>query len=92
MGRLGAGRGRGPILLAHHRIVRAHLGEAVSQRPLDRGVGLADGRQIGLGLDDQVIGPEAGERDPIRDVGEFERDVQVLGGGGHGADRTRPGR
>ena len=49
---------------------------------LGRAVGLRDRRHVGLGLDDQIAGPEARERDLVRNVGELERDREVVG---HGA-------
>ena len=55
-------------------------GQPVAQGPLDRRVGLAHRRQVGLGLDHQVGGAEALERDRVGHVGQLERQRQVLCG------------
>ena len=73
----------GPVLLAHHRVARAHDREPLADRALDGRVGLAHRCQVGLGLDHEVVGAVALERDPVGDVGQLEREVEVVGRAGH---------
>jgi hypothetical protein len=58
------------------------FGKPLAQRALDRVVGLGDRRQVRLGLDRQVLGEKALERDLVREVDELERKLEVVG---HGA-------
>ena len=65
-------------LLAEHRVARVHLREAFAQRALDRVIRLRDGRQIRLGLDREILGEIALERDRIGDIGQREGELQVI--------------
>ena len=57
---------------------------------LDVAVGLAHRRQVGLGLDDQVVRPEATQRDRVCDVGQLEREREVVRRDGHGQNPACP--
>ena len=52
--------------------------EVFAQRALDRLVGLGDGREIGLRLDDEVDGAEAVHGDRVGDLGELERQRETV--------------
>ena len=65
------------LLLAEHRLARPLAPDPLAQRLLDRAVGLGHGGQVGLGLDVQVGGPEARERDRVGDVGELQGEREI---------------
>ena len=48
-------------------------------------VGVTDQREIGLGLDHEILGPEAGHRDPLHGIGKHVREAQVIVIGRHPA-------
>ena len=77
-----AGRPGDAELLAEDRVAGPLGREPLAQRQLDRPVGLGHRRQVGLGLDHQVGGPEARDRDRVGDVGELEREREVVVGVG----------
>ena len=60
----------------------------LAQRLLDGAVGLGDRGQVGLGLDHEILGAEAGQRDRVGDIGQLEREREVVGGAGHRAHAT----
>ena len=57
-------------LLAEHRVVGPLDLEQVAQGLLDGPVGVADGGEVRFGLDDQVLGAEAGQRDAVGELGQ----------------------
>ena len=48
-------------------------------------VGVADQGEVGLGVDLQVLGTEAGDRDPLDGIREHVGEAQVVVVAGHGA-------
>ena len=52
-------------------------GDPLPQRPLDGAVGVGDRRQVGLRLDAQIGGAEAGERQRVGVVCEREGEVEI---------------
>ncbi len=72
------GRAGRAELLAEQRIVGTFAGQVLADHPLDRLVGVADRRQVGLGVDDEVGRAEAGHRDHVGVVGHSQRERQVV--------------
>ena len=70
-------------LLADDGVARASAGEALAHHLLHRAVGLGDRREIGLGVDHEVGGAKARQRDVVGGVGELEgeREIGVDAGG-----------
>ena len=69
----------GAELLAEDPVAGARLGEPVADGALHRQIGLGDGRAVGLRLHVEVDRAEAGERDGVGEVGEFEGEIEVFG-------------
>ena len=57
--------------------------ETLADRLLDGAIGLGHRRQVGLGLDHEIDGPVARQRDRVGDVGQLEREREVIGDGAH---------
>ena len=74
------------LLLAEDRVAAALGAEHRPQLVLDLAVGLRHRRQVGLGLDDEVTGPEAREGDRVRRVREPQRELEI---GAHPAHPRR---
>ena len=58
-----------------------HGREVRADRLLDGLVRIGDGGEVGLGLDDEVVGPEPGGGDDVGEVGQFQGDPEVVGPG-----------
>jgi len=75
-------------LLAQHRVPRPGPAEGGAQEFLDRPVGVADRRQVGLGLDAQVECFEPLRRHRVGLVGELVRQAQVVLVASHDPETT----
>ena len=71
-------------LLAHDGVAGPGALELGADHLLRAPVGIADRGQVGLGVDDQVIGEEALHREPVHGVGEDVGQAQVVVVPGHG--------
>ena len=67
-----------PELLAEHRVI-GKARELLANHLLDRLVGLAHRREVGLGRHLQVVGSKARHRDAVGKVGELEGKRQGVG-------------
>src|SRR4030095_9068380 len=72
-------------LLADDAVAGALDGHAGADGPHDRAVGLGHRAEVRLGLDDQVVGPEAGKTDAVGLVGQLQGESEF---GVHGPDTT----
>ena len=52
-------------------------GEGPAQRRLGAPIGLGDLGGVGLAVDAQVVGPEAGQRDGVGQVGQLEGQLEI---------------
>jgi hypothetical protein len=71
------------VLLPDHRVLGANLGQPSTDCLLHRAIGLGHGSQVGLGLDQQVLGAVAAQRHLVRQIGQLQREREILRGGGH---------
>ena len=74
-------------LLAHHGVARSSPGELGSDEFLCGPIGVAHEGQVRLGLDREILRPEAGHGHPLHRVREHMGQAQVIVVGRHG--RTR---
>jgi len=79
-----AGVAGGAGLLADDRVVRSFRAERASYRVLDRAVGVGDGGEVRLGLDEEVGGEESRGADRVGGVGERVRQREVVRPPTHG--------
>jgi len=70
------------VLLTEEGVARTLARESVAERALDGAVGFADGRQVGLRLDDEITRAKARRRERVGVVGELQREREVLVDGG----------
>ena len=75
---------RGAVLLTQDRVVGALGIQDLPNGTLGRQVGLGDVRAVGLGVDAQVGGVEAGHRDRIGRVGQAQGQREVVAQGRSG--------
>ena len=83
------------LLLTEHGVVGSGARELGPDHGLDRAVGFGDGREVGLGLDHEVLGAEPGQAQAVGRIGELERERKVLfeiGVGSDGAECSERGR
>ena len=66
-------------LLTHDRIAGTGPAQGDAEHLLDRAVGVGDRREVGLGVDLQVLGLEAVQADGIGLVGQHVCQAHVLG-------------
>jgi hypothetical protein len=72
-------------LLALDSIPGTGAPELVAHHLLGRAVGVADQREIGFGLDHEVLGPKARNGNPFHGIGKHVREAQVIVIGRHRA-------